>query len=111
MSVISHNQLYRMFQDSWGRFCRRLDGMGSSTIPNTNFAEDASSLTYEMGGDFKMSMWHQHLKRAGMKLTYARRDPCANWYIQDPSDPKVPSMVIEIEPDVMLKIMALGYVP
>lgn len=111
MSVLSDLQMYELLRESWDRFRHRFDGMHPSTNTSTDFAEDASSLTGDMGGDFRTKMWHHNLRKAGMKLTYVPRDPNANQYITDPSDPKLPGSLIEIGPEVALKIMALGHVP
>lgn len=111
MSVLSNLQMYELLRESWDRFRHRFDGMRPSTNTSTDFAEGASALTGEMGQDFRVKMWHHHLKKEGFKLTYVPRDPNVNRYITDPSDPNLPGFLIEIGPEVALKIMALGHIP
>jgi hypothetical protein len=111
MSVLSDIQIYGLLQESWIRFIRRFDEMATSTNYNADFVDDASSLTCEMEEDLRVKMWHHHLKKAGMKLTYAIRDSGANRYIHDPSDPRISGRFVEINSEVALKIMALGHIP
>ena len=116
------DRLFKIFNERFKNFSIDYKNAHSSTISNISneyFVKNDSSTMFYEENDLK-NIWHFHLRKIGMRLTYSSnfateseqpdvlRDKI---YISDPCHLNKNLLLIEIKYDDAIKILSLGCVP